>query len=64
MIVCILQGDMVDMLCWCYYGWIDGIVEIVFEVNIGFVSFGVVLFVGMFVYLLLFDIVMSVCLLL
>lgn len=55
---------MVDMLCWCYYGWIDGIVEIVFEVNIGFVSFGVVLFVGMFVYLLLFDIVMSVCLLL
>lgn len=36
MIIRIFDGDVLDVFCYCVYGMLVGMVEVVFDVNLGF----------------------------
>lgn len=50
--VCVYQYDMVDVFCWCYYGYMQGVIEQVLQVNLGLVEYGLFLLYGLQVELL------------
>lgn len=45
---CIVDGDMIDVICKVYYGCEDMVV-VVYEVNSGFVVIGLILFKGILI---------------
>lgn len=54
MCVWVIQGDIVDVICYCVYGCIVGVIEVVLVVNLGIVDFGFVLLYG--IEFVMFDI--------